>query len=71
MKANLTVHQRKHFQRLVIFAIGVFILMMLIAAILGWTGPGVSHDDLLGRIMKQVPTITSVPTPTVSSQRLP
>jgi hypothetical protein len=62
MSANLSTHRRKRLQRLMIFAIVVFVLMLLIAAILGWTGPGVSQDDLLRGIMKQVPTVTSTPT---------
>ncbi len=62
MNAKLTTRRRKRLQRLVILAIGVFILMLLLAAIWGWTGPGVSQDSLLRGLMKQVSTITSAPT---------
>ena len=68
MNAKLITHRRKRLQRLGVFAIGVFILMLLIAAIWGWTSPSVSQDSLLRGIMKQAPTITSAPTPTISSQ---
>ncbi len=68
MRAKLTTQRRKRLQRLVAFALGVFVLMILIAAIWGWTSPGVSQDSLLRGIMKPTPTITSAPTPTTSSQ---
>lgn len=71
MNAKLITRRRKRLQRLVVFAIGVFLLLLLIATIWGWTSPGVSQDNLLRGIMKPAPTITSAPTPTIFSQGLP
>ena len=68
MNTKLTPQRRKRLQRLAAFAFGVFVLLLLIAAIWGWTSPGVSQDNLLRGIMKPVPTITSAPTPTISGQ---